>query len=310
MASLNASASLSVSYLVRDPSDHAPLLISCSTQLDNKPRTFRFLNMWTSNASLLDVVKVAWQVKDSGSPFYRVWTKLQRVSRAIQLWNKETFGDVFLGVRRAEAAMARAELQLQSDTSDENVVELQRVRAELRKWRYRAAIHRIRNLHGTWLTDDGSIGLETVRYFEELFSEDSSSDSRLLHVIPNLSSEIENIGLEEAPSLDEVKNVVFSMDGDSTAGPGWVHREILYFCLGGDSVCNFLNKVISRVFVSWLTRILPCIISPQQSGFVPGRNMSDNYLLTLELIADIGKKCRGRNVVFKLDMAKAYDRMS
>ncbi|XP_027156870.1 uncharacterized protein LOC113758039 [Coffea eugenioides] len=38
--------------------------------------------------------------------------------------------------------------------------------------------------------------------------------------------------------------------------------------------------------------------------------MLDNYLLTQELIADIGKKCRGWNVVLKLDMAKAYDRMS
>ena len=58
-----------------------------------------------------------------------------------------------------------------------------------------------------------------MRYFEELFSEDSSSDPRLIHVIPNLSSEIDNICLEEASSLDEVKSVIFSTDGDNTAGP-------------------------------------------------------------------------------------------
>ncbi|XP_071913911.1 uncharacterized protein [Coffea arabica] len=38
--------------------------------------------------------------------------------------------------------------------------------------------------------------------------------------------------------------------------------------------------------------------------------MSDNYRLAQELISNVGKKYRGRNVVLKLDMIKAYDRMS
>ena len=38
--------------------------------------------------------------------------------------------------------------------------------------------------------------------------------------------------------------------------------------------------------------------------------MSDNYLLAQELVSDIGRKCRGGNLVYKLDMAKTYDRVS
>ncbi|XP_071918897.1 uncharacterized protein [Coffea arabica] len=189
--------------------------------LDNKSRTFRFLNVWTSKDSLLDVVKMAWQGDVSGSPFYRVWAKLKRVSHAIQQWNKETFGDVFLNVKRAEAAVARAELQIEVDSSEENFVELKRVQAKLRrvltieeqfwkqkarvKWlqhgdnnsrffrsvvkqrRYRAAIHSIQDSQGTWITDDGTMGWKPC--------------------------------LEEAPSFDEITRVVFSMDGDSAAGP-------------------------------------------------------------------------------------------
>ncbi|XP_071923069.1 uncharacterized protein [Coffea arabica] len=45
-------------------------------------------------------------------------------------------------------------------------------------------------------------------------------------------------------------------------------------------------------------------------GFVKGRNITDNYLLTQELISTIGKKARGGNVALKLDMSKAYDQMS
>ena len=59
------------------------------------------------------------------------------------------------------------------------------------------------------------------------------------------------------------------------------------------SVCNFLNKVISRILVLRLAPILPCIISPQQSGFVKGRTISDNFLLAQELFTDICRQCRG-----------------
>ncbi|XP_027157143.1 uncharacterized protein LOC113758529 [Coffea eugenioides] len=46
-----------------------------------------------------------------------------------------------------------------------------------------------------------------------------------------------------------------------------------------------------------------------QSGFVRGRSISDNYVLAQEIIAGINRKMREGNVVFKLDMTKAYDRM-
>ena len=38
--------------------------------------------------------------------------------------------------------------------------------------------------------------------------------------------------------------------------------------------------------------------------------MSDNYLLAQELMSDMGRKCKGGNLALKLDMAKAYDRVS
>lgn len=40
-----------------------------------------------------------------------------------------------------------------------------------------------------------------------------------------------------------------------------------------------------------------------------GRDIFDHIQLAQELINDLDRKCRGGNVVFKLDMLKAYDRM-
>lgn len=76
------------------------------------------------------------------------------------------------------------------------------------------------------------------------------------------------------------------------------------------SLCTFLNKVISKLLTRRLEPIFGKIISPQQSIFVKRRLIADNVLLAQELIMFISKKIREINVALKLDMAKAYDRVS
>ncbi|XP_060210552.1 uncharacterized protein LOC132637489 [Lycium barbarum] len=73
---------------------------------------------------------------------------------------------------------------------------------------------------------------------------------------------------------------------------------------------SLINKVISRVVQDKLEGILPLLISPNQSGFVKGRCIIENVLLTQEVVTDIRLTGKPANVVLKLDMAKAYDRVS
>lgn len=73
--------------------------------------------------------------------------------------------------------------------------------------------------------------------------------------------------------------------------------------------CENLPALI-KMLVLRLSALLSRIISPSQSGFVPVRVLHDNVLLVQELVHDINRRTRGGNVVLKLDMAKAYDRMS
>lgn len=76
------------------------------------------------------------------------------------------------------------------------------------------------------------------------------------------------------------------------------------------SLCNVSSKVISKVINNRLATILLRIISKNQSGFVKGRAITENILLAQEIINDIKRPNRGKNVVIKLDMTKAYDRVS
>lgn len=76
------------------------------------------------------------------------------------------------------------------------------------------------------------------------------------------------------------------------------------------SLSNFSNKIISRVIHERLVELLSTLISPNQEGFVKGRSIVKNILLTQEIITDIRKRDKPSNVFIKLDMAKAYDRVS
>ncbi|EOY20267.1 Uncharacterized protein TCM_045622 [Theobroma cacao] len=75
------------------------------------------------------------------------------------------------------------------------------------------------------------------------------------------------------------------------------------------SLCTVLNKIVTKLLANRLAKLLPSIISENQSAFVNDRLISDNILLAQELIGKIDGKSRGGNVVLKLDMAKAYDRL-
>uniref|UniRef100_A0A0V0IU37 Putative ovule protein n=1 Tax=Solanum chacoense TaxID=4108 RepID=A0A0V0IU37_SOLCH len=76
------------------------------------------------------------------------------------------------------------------------------------------------------------------------------------------------------------------------------------------SLSNFTNKIISRVLSMRLATVLPLLVSDNQSGFVRGRSITESIMLAQEITQGIKKPHIGSNVVIKLDMAKAYDRVS
>jgi hypothetical protein len=77
------------------------------------------------------------------------------------------------------------------------------------------------------------------------------------------------------------------------------------------SLCNVIFKVVSKCLVNRLRPILQDIISPTQSAFIPGRLITDNALMAFECIhsTQTGSAARRNFCAYKLDMAKAYDRV-
>ncbi|XP_056694889.1 uncharacterized protein [Spinacia oleracea] len=77
------------------------------------------------------------------------------------------------------------------------------------------------------------------------------------------------------------------------------------------SLRNTVYKCASKCMVARLKLVLPSIILPSQHAFISGRFMTDNILLSHEVIEKInGRRRGGTNLAsLKIDMSKAYDRV-
>ncbi|VFQ92357.1 unnamed protein product [Cuscuta campestris] len=69
------------------------------------------------------------------------------------------------------------------------------------------------------------------------------------------------------------------------------------------------SKIASKCIANRLGKLLHLIISEEQGAYVPGREIMDQILITKELVHHINRKAHGGNLIVKLDMAKAFDKL-
>lgn len=74
------------------------------------------------------------------------------------------------------------------------------------------------------------------------------------------------------------------------------------------SLCNVIYKLASKVVANWMKMMLKDIVEENQSAFVAKRLITDNTLVTHEVMNHINRKRKGKwgEMALKLDMSKAY----
>ena len=73
------------------------------------------------------------------------------------------------------------------------------------------------------------------------------------------------------------------------------------------SCINTTYKIISKIMTNRMVPIIQRLISSNQTAFLPGRLIGDNFLLATEMIAGFGRQAGGAKAAIKVDLAKAFD---
>lgn len=76
------------------------------------------------------------------------------------------------------------------------------------------------------------------------------------------------------------------------------------------SLANELYKIISRILVARLKPLMNKIISICQSAFIPGRSITNNILLSNDLVKGFHLNKGAAKLCLKIDLSKAFDSVS
>lgn len=70
-----------------------------------------------------------------------------------------------------------------------------------------------------------------------------------------------------------------------------------------------LYKILAKLLAGRMRRVIGKLVSPNQTAFVPDRNIADGVLIVNEVL-DLAKRERRHCVAFKVDFEKSYNRVS
>ncbi|KAG5580314.1 hypothetical protein H5410_050941 [Solanum commersonii] len=244
----------SITHLPSVGSDHCPLLMEMSARTEDHIKYFKFLNFWADQPSFLTTVTDCWSRHIDGNPMWVFHQKLKRVASTLSTWSKTQFGDVYATVRDYEDRVKSAEESLIHDNTEENRTALHEIDAEYIKFmkyedsilrqksqlqwfregdgntkyfhalirgrRRKLFIHKILNDKDEWIQGDEHIAEAACMHFQNIFTgEDKHIDEVPMNCIPRIVTQEQNDSLKAIPTIEELKEVVFSMNPNSAAGP-------------------------------------------------------------------------------------------
>ncbi|XP_019257601.1 PREDICTED: uncharacterized protein LOC109235804 [Nicotiana attenuata] len=308
---------LEVQHLPKIGSDHSPMQLKCDIENPSVQKSFRFLNFWVEHATFKEVVQENWKVDFCANPYTIFNHKLKKLKKALSVWSKKTYGDTFQKIASMAEVVIVHEAEFEANPTRVNRQRLQKVQAELTRflaleenyWKQKAGmswfkdgdrntkffhaqvrgrrkklqLSRIQNSQGVWIDDETDIATEAIQLFQDQFSETTVPTDGL--------------------------------NGDSAGGPDGFTGKFYQSCwdiIGGDlydMVRAFFNGHDLPKCVTHTNLVL--LPKKKESGFVKGRSILENIILTQEIVTDMRLRTKaGPNVIIKLGMTKVYHRLS
>lgn len=75
------------------------------------------------------------------------------------------------------------------------------------------------------------------------------------------------------------------------------------------SIINLIPKIISKILATRLSKVLPDLVSMEQMAFIKGRQISENFVATREILQHTSYANK-QAVFLKLDFTRAFDTLN
>ncbi|PNX80406.1 cysteine-rich receptor-like protein kinase, partial [Trifolium pratense] len=287
----------------RDVSDHCPIWLTCSNA-NWGPKPFKFNNCWLEHPDFIPFVSSIWEsLAIRGKKAFVLKEKLKKLKEKLKVWNREVFGILDLNIDKtvkdlndAEDLMARGATCMNIANTKELTKKfweqlhykesLLKQKSRL-KWIqegdsnsrfFHASIksRRRRNLLTTlkkgeeWIQGVDSIKNEVKEHFSKIFTEEWVNRPFLQGIDFNKLTNDDNDLLLEPFSEEEVREIIWSCDGNKSPGPDGFNLNFLKFCwpIVKSDVMAFLsefhsNAVLPKALTSSFLTLVPKKDHPQ-----------------------------------------------
>jgi hypothetical protein len=275
------------STLIKQKSDHFPLLLDVQFSPLSFASQFKFLKMWTLHPECQNIVAECWRSVVTGCPMFILSNKLKFLKDRLKNWNKDCFGNVHSLVNTAEMKLQQIQDQIQLNGHTDNLLHEERVASTMYEealnkqeafWQEKARVnwhlegdrntkyfHRLTKIKtstktittlqdGDQVLDDQTlIANHVVNFYKNLFCTNFVLQDSLLaeEVIPKLVNDDINALMTVLPSHVEIKAAVFALNKDSAPGPDGFGAYFFqtYWDLIKTDVCNAVLEFFTS---SWI----------------------------------------------------------
>jgi hypothetical protein len=284
---LDMCSASTVTTLIKQRSDHFPLLLDVQLTFVPFVSNFKFMKMWTLHPGCKNVVEDCWNTSVLGCPMFILSKKLKLLKEKLKTWNKDCFGNVHTLVTSAEQRLQLVQDQIQQNGHSDTLLQEERIASSIYEealnkqeafWQEKARVkwhlegdrntkyfHRLTKIKTSSklittlqdgeqvLSDQNQIAEHVLNFYKNLFCTNIVLQDSLLaeEVIPNLVTNDINALMTVLPSHDEIKAAVFALNKDSAPGPDGFGAYFFQFFW--DIVKNdVFNAVLEFFTTSWI----------------------------------------------------------
>ncbi|KAG5586572.1 hypothetical protein H5410_047006 [Solanum commersonii] len=106
-----------------------PMFLTMSTGHQPVVKPFKFLSFWVEDITLNEVVLQHWKTNETGNNFWIFKHKLKNLKKALRVWSKERYGEIFQQLTIRVEIMKMKEQLFEEDPSFSNRMAIQQAQA-------------------------------------------------------------------------------------------------------------------------------------------------------------------------------------